>query len=306
MSVALLFPGQGSASAAMGLSLAERFVPARELLALAGEVSGVNATRLLARGGRDLDRTEVLQPLLAAVCLGAWDALRSAGLRPDFVAGHSLGELGAAVVAGALDAREAIRLAALRGRLMGEAASLKPGGMLALKTGAWREVLAALRRGRRSGWIELAARNAPDEWVLSGAPAALTAAAAGMAAEKLRVAGPWHSRAMRPAAEALERALRAKCARRSGPTWVVNRTARPLGEAGDPAAILAGQLTRPARWTGTLGYLARQGVADFVTAGPGKILRALLRRTLGAEVRVHGTEDFADFSRTVEALCPPK
>jgi malonyl CoA-acyl carrier protein transacylase len=125
-----------------------------------------------------------------------------------------------------------------------------------------------------------------------------------MSAEKLRVAGPWHTRAMLPAASALERALRAKCARPNGPTWVVNRTGRPLGEAGDPAAVLAGQFTHPVRWTGTLGYLARQGVADYVTAGPGKILRALLRRTLGAEVRVYGTEDFEDFSRTVEALCP--
>jgi len=305
VTVAVLFPGQGAASAAMGLALAERFDPARQLLALAGEAAGVDALRLLARGGRALDRTEVLQPVLTAVCLGAWEALKSAGLRPRFVAGHSLGELGAAVAAGALEAPEAIRLAAVRGRLMGEAAAREPGGMLALQTGDWRQVAAALRRGRRAGWIGLAARNAPDEWVLSGAPLALAAAAAGVPGERLRVAGAWHSRAMDPAVDPLERALRERCRRPSAATMVVNRTGRPLGERDELPAILAAQLTHPVRWTATLGYLVGEGVADWVTAGPGKIVRALLRRTAGASARVHGTEDFADFSRTVEALCPP-
>jgi [acyl-carrier-protein] S-malonyltransferase len=300
--VAFLFPGQGMEVPRMGLELARGHGPAGDLLDLASRVTGQDARRLLRRGGGALGRTEVLQPLLTAVSLGALRALSARGVRPDLVAGHSLGELAAWAAAGGISHEDAVSLAATRGRLMARQAALHPGGMAALRCGA-EQVPAALERGRRRGALDLAAHNAPDEWVFSGDRPALRALAAAWPARPLQVSGPWHGRAMAGAADELRRAA-AELAREQGAARLV---CNDSGQEADPRQmpeLLAGQLVRPVLWAASLATLVAAGVRDFVTLGPGRVLRGLARKNLGLSVRVHSTEDAAGLDHTAKSVGP--
>lgn len=294
-----LFPGQGMERPRMGLALAEEFPAARALLQLAGEEAQVDAFRLLRRGGPDLQRTAVLQPLLTAVSLGVALALRQAGHAPDAVAGHSLGEIAAWSAAGGVPPEDAVRLAGARGRCMQEAARTRSGAMLAILADE-----SALDEARRAaaavGTVDLAAHNAPEEWVLTGTRSALEAAARVAPSKWLDVSGPWHSRLMAGAETALAIAL----ARVPRPPlrcelWC-NRTGRPAASDALPT-LIAEQLTHPVRWAETLAGLAGPHTR-FVTVGPGRVLRGLLRKNLGDGPIVLTTEHPEDLQRTVTAL----
>jgi [acyl-carrier-protein] S-malonyltransferase len=297
--VLALFPGQGAEEPRMGVALAEAFPPARALLALAGEEAGVEPLPLLARGGAALARTEVLQPLLVAVALGAWKAAAAAGVSTPLVAGHSLGELAAWCAAGGIGAEDAVRLAARRGRLMADAAARSAGGMVAYADEAAAE--AALAAGRPHGAIGLAARNAPDEWVVSGPEAALAAALRAVpGGRRLRVAGAWHSLAMAGAVDPFREAARAAATGRSDATFLSGVTGAPAGAVHVPE-LLADALVAPVRFAELLAGAAARGVTDAVVLGPSKVMRGLVRRALGA-VRIHLVCDAADAARVAEAL----
>ncbi len=273
----------------MGLDLARRYEPAADLLRQAGDAAGVDLLRLLARGGRDLQRTDVLQPALTAVSLGAYLWLRTEGVSPALVAGHSLGEVAAWAATGAIGPADAVDLAATRGRLMAREARRNPGGMLALPDPDTGGVERALSLGRRHGTVDLAAHNAPNEWVLAGDPAALRAVAARTQARLLPVSGAWHGRAMAGALDDLRRAVDALPVGEAAASMVCNAT----GAVEPPAKIprlLAGQLTAPVQWARTMETLKREGVTDLVTVGPGKVLRGLVRKNLGTSVGVHTAE----------------
>ncbi len=323
--LALLFPGQGAEVPRMGLELAEQSDQARALLELTAELTGVDLFRVLRRGGRDLARTEVLQPALTAVCLGVYLELTAAGLSLDLVAGHSLGEIAALVAAGAFGPRKAVVLAARRGALMAREAARHPGGMVALQAGTQSEVMKALDAA--PGNLELAAHNAPDEWVVTGDMAELNRVIGHWGGKKLRVAGPWHASAMRGAVapfreavmavyrsvaggegtpEALERRVEDDPAGEQGPRdaarWVCNRTGAIVRDRRAIPDLLAGQLVHPVRWAETMATLRAAGVTDVITVGPGRTLRALVRRNVGTAMRVHMTEDPDDLAFTKKAL----
>jgi [acyl-carrier-protein] S-malonyltransferase len=282
----------------MGLSVADASPAARGLLELASELTGEDLPRLLRRGGRALQRTEVLQPCLTAVALGAVEALLAAGVRPEIVAGHSLGEVAAGVAAGCLAPPAAVKLARLRGMLMAREAARSPGGMLALLEIDQAAVEGALARHS----VDLAAHNAPGEWVVSGALHELRELARDLPARLLPVSGAWHGRAMAGVVPELEKALSAVCPETTGAVRVI------CNATGEEVAVehflsqLAAQLTRPVLWAGTMTTLATAGVTDVVTVGPGHVLRGLLRKNLDQAIRVHTTEDARDLARTAEIL----
>jgi [acyl-carrier-protein] S-malonyltransferase len=294
----------------MGLRLAEQDPDARALLEHAGRLAGVDPFRLLSRGGPDLGRTEVLQPLLTAVSLAALAALRRAvapATDPVLVAGHSLGELAAWAATGAVGVEEAVTLAAERGRLMAREAALHPGGMVAL-TGTRDRVERALEVARGLGAVELAAHNAPLEWTVSGERRALVWLEARCGARRISTSGPWHSSAMANAeAELRSRLEHAGPGVRGGANgrpparFVSNRTGEETPPEAVPAAI-AGQLTRPVLWSGSLATLARAGATDFVCLGPSRVLGALVRRNLGERARAHAIEEPGHIDRLCEEL----
>ena len=284
MKQAFLFPGQGSEVPGMGGALLERPGPVRDLLSRASKALGFDLAAAIARGAPSLARTEVSQPALAAVCIGSSLELAAGGVRPDAVCGHSVGELAAFCVAGCLEPEEAIDCAIDRGRLMGAAARRSPGGMCAVRV---RE--AELPTVLAAADVELAAHNAPEEWVVTGGRAALAAVAARFPTVPLRVAGPWHSRAMAGAEAAFRERLRRVCWQRPRIPLAANATGAWVAHE-DLADLLAGQLTHPVRWAGTLDTLARAGVTTWRVIGPARVLRGLCRANLGASARVIASE----------------
>ncbi len=226
----------------------------------ASRVTGVDVGRAIERGGRALARTEVLQPALVAVGLAAAEGRAFA-----WVGGHSLGELTAACWAADLPPREALALAALRGRRMAELAAAHPGGMVAVDEAA--------AEGPPPG-LEVAAINAPGEVVLTGPEDAL----AGVRGRRLRTAGPWHSAALRPMIEELRDAVRDALRGRRLRARVVS--AAEVGEvpAERLADVLAESVARPVRWLPLVGWLEARGVRRAHLVEPARTTRALLRR----------------------------
>jgi [acyl-carrier-protein] S-malonyltransferase len=293
VTTAFLFAGQGVDPPWIARDVLER-PAARPLLDAASHAAGADVVRLLARGGRELADPAILQPALVAACLCVAAELAAAGVVPALVCGHSLGELAAWAASGCVAAGDAIAAAAVRGRLMARQARLCPGGMVAVRGGA-AELARALAAGRARGAIALAAENAPDEHVVSGSEPALAAVLAAGPAARLPVAGAWHSPAMAGAVDELRHALAAVPGRPPHAVLVCNRTGAPAAPP-DLPALLAGQLVHPVRWVTALGALRALGATRYLVVGPGKLVRALVRRTLG-DVKIEVVDSMRDIAR---------
>lgn len=288
--VAFLFPGQGARNVLGAVTFARATPGGAALLRRAEAAVGLDAHGLAAFAGRALERTEVLQPVLTAVSLAVHAQLREAGLVPAVVLGHSLGELAAWAAAGTFSDEEAVDLAARRGALMAAAAAEAPGRLVALPS-----LEAARAALARSPALDLAAVNAPDEVVVCGPTEAL----ASLGGRVVPVSGPWHGRAMRSVVAPFRAALEATSPRVPRVSLVQNADG---ARAGPSPLGLAEQLAQPVQFVAALQTVAALGVDTLVTVGPGLVLRGLVRRVLGASVRVLTTEDGADLSRTVQAL----
>lgn len=265
---AVLFPGQGSQTPTMRDDV-ERWRP--DLLELACDAVGADPFEHVSEG------TRFAQPAIFCASLAGWERLGRPAV--DAVAGHSLGEVAALVAAGSLSAQDGLRLVALRGRLMDEAAEQTgDGGMLAvLKGGPGQAEAIASRHG-----VAVANDNAPGQVVLSGSVDALeraevTAKELGLRAIRLAVAGAFHSPAMAPAVPAFRAALADVDFRPAQIAVVSCITAQPLA---DPREQLLAGLTQPVRWRETALALHAMGIRRFVETGPGKVLAGLVGRTL--------------------------
>jgi len=296
MKLAFVFPGQGMQEPGMSAMLM-RGTPERTYLERA---VGSDVSRALERGGPQLERTDVLQPTLVAASLAVASQLSHAGVHPHIVAGHSVGEIAALAVAGGISSEEAVDVAATRGRLMAREAGAHPGGMLALLQATEESAHAALALGSRLGTVDLAAVNAPDQWVLSGETRPLEAIAAQFSSYRLPVAGAWHSKLMAGALPELLRGFQGLAIRPLRASLLLNRDGRPAVDVSTLPEILAGQLVRPVYWARTLATLHDLEVTDIVTVGPGRVLRGLIRKSLGDRVRIHMTE--GDLGRTIDGL----
>ncbi len=286
MTDAILFPGQGSEAPGMGGAALTREGPVRRLLQRASAAVGLDLVEVIQRGAPALAQTEFGQPALLAVSIGLGLELQASGVKPEALAGHSVGELAALTLAGCLEPEEAIDCVIERSRLMAEAARATPGGMLALRVESEAEAMRALKLGAEAGLVELAARNSPSEWVLTGTKPALAAVAAKFQSVPLAVAGPWHSQLMAPAQEVWGRSLAKLSWRRPQIPVVSNTTGKWLEPGADLAELLAGQLTRPVQWSQTLQTMKEAGVTAWHCVGPGRVLRGLCRKNLGTEVAV--------------------
>jgi [acyl-carrier-protein] S-malonyltransferase len=213
-----------------------------------------------------------------------------------------LGEIAAWSAVGAVEPEQAIDLAAARARLMAREAARFPGGMLALVDQSESTVEDALRLGCDHGAISLAARNAPGDWVLSGEKPALGAVAARYRSVPVATEGAWHSRAMEGAVEELEHVLTVpqKACRSCG--LVDGATGKIAEQQEEIPHLFARHLVEPIDWIAVMSTLRSRGVRRFVTVGPGKVMRALVRKNLGAEVDVLSTETPRDLEQTIGDL----
>lgn len=308
--IAFLFPGQGSQSVGMGQDLFRAEPAARALLDAASQAAGEDLETLVLRGPFDtLSRTRVLQPAITAVNLACLDWLLAHGVRPWAVAGHSLGEYAALAAANVIPAADAVRLAAVRGRAMDDAATANPGTMVAvvgLDAGAVVAAMADLMPRAEGGVANL---NGPDQVVVSGTTAAMDRAVAhfealGARCVPLAVSGAWHSELMRPAEPVLRAALDGVALADPSCRLYVNVTGAPATTAGQVRDALIAQLAAPVRWVDTVCGLIADGVDRFVEVGPGKVLRGTLRRIWpdATAYEVHSAGDVAALQRVVDAL----
>ena len=288
---AFVFPGQGSQAVGMGKALADLFTQARDVFAEVDEALGQPLSTLMFEGPEaELTLTANAQPALMAVSLAALAVLRAeAGLDlardAAFVAGHSLGEYSALAAAGALPLAATARLLRLRGEAMQKAVPVGAGAMAAL-LGSEPDAAAAIAAEAATATevCQVANDNGGGQVVVSGARAAVERAieiAKGRGIKRailLPVSAPFHCMMMQPAAEAMAAALAEAPLRAPVVPLVANVTARPVT---DPVAIrdlLVAQVTGTVRWRECMGFMAAQGVMQFVECGAGRVLSGLVKR----------------------------
>jgi [acyl-carrier-protein] S-malonyltransferase len=292
MSLAFVFPGQGSQSVGMGADLAEAFAAAREVFQEIDEALGQNLSKLMREGPEDqLTLTENAQPALMAVSLAVTRTLeKEFGVGVDraaFVAGHSLGEYSALAAAGSLTLSDAARLLKLRGQAMQRAVPVGAGAMASL-IGKQTDVAlaeAAAAAGAEVGVCVVANDNNMGNVVISGAKAAVDRAIEkaeelGARAIRLNVSAPFHCPLMQPAADEMAEALAATTLISPRAPLVANVTARPVTDAETIRRQLVEQVTGRVRWRETMDWMAGEGgVTRFAEAGAGKVLSGMIKRS---------------------------
>ena len=291
MSLAFLFPGQGSQVVGMGAELADAFATAREVFAEVDEALSQHLFRLMREGPEaELTLTENAQPALMAVSLAVIRTLEQefgVGIeRAAFVAGHSLGEYSALAAVRAIKLSDTARLLKLRGQAMQRAAPVGEGAMASL-IGPKTDVAlaeAAAAAGAELGVCVVANDNNQGNVVISGAKAAVDRAIEkakelGARAIPLNVSAPFHCPLMRPAADEMAEALAGASILPPKTPLVANVTARPTLDPEQIRRLLVEQVTGRVRWRESMTWLAGEGgVTRFAEAGAGKVLTGMAKR----------------------------
>ncbi len=282
--LALLFPGQGSQYAGMGKLLADEYEEARQVFEEADSGLGFPLSRLCFEGPEEeLKRTENTQPALLTVSIAAYRVLEKHGIRPVFVAGHSLGEYSALVAAGSLEFKDAVALVRKRGQYMQEAVPAGVGAMAALLKLPEVKLQPVLDEAAQGEVVNAANLNSPDQVVIAGHAKAverameLAKAAGAKRAILLQVSAPFHCSLMRPAQQRLKADLDSTGFKDLQFPLINNWQARVITTAGDAREGLYQQVPNSVRWTDSVRALSRRGVKRFIEVGPGTVLLGLCR-----------------------------
>ena len=291
--IAFVFPGQGAQTVGMGKDAFEGVAASRRVFEQADASLGFSLTKTIFDGPEeDLKKTANTQPALLTTSIAYYEAFRSKGIQPDFVAGHSLGEYSALVVAGVLSFEDAVRTVRLRGQYMEEAV---PGGLgaMAAVLGAERGALAELCNtiSTEVGTVELANVNCPGQIVVSGSKEGVTAVvergkeAGAKRVIPLEVSGPFHSSLMKPASDKLAVTLASLSMQEAQVPVVANVTAQPVTDASQIRKLLTEQVYSPVLWEDSVAWLVEQGVDTFIEIGSGTVLAGLIKK-IDKNVRV--------------------
>jgi [acyl-carrier-protein] S-malonyltransferase len=283
---AFVFPGQGAQAVGMGRDAYESNSKAKAIFEEADAVLGFQLSDIIFNGPEEaLKQTANTQPALLTVSAALLELLADSGLKPDYVAGHSLGEYSALVAAGVISFRDAVATVRARGEYMEQAVPGGQGAMAAV-LGAEREALGELCQAvsAEGNVVELANVNSPGQIVVSGSAAgvqSIVARGKEIGAKRvipLEVSGPFHSSLMKPAAERLGETLAKVELNDAKVPLIANVTAREAVQGEEIRRLLVEQVYSPVLWEDSVRYLIQQGVDTFVEIGSGSVLAGLIKK----------------------------
>ncbi|MNM63514.1 Malonyl CoA-acyl carrier protein transacylase [compost metagenome] len=282
---------------------------ARARFEKADEQLGFSLSGLIFEGpDTELKQTANTQPALLTTSVALYEAFTAKGFKPDYVAGHSLGEYSALTAAGVLSFEDAVKLVRARGEYMEQAVPGGQGAMAAV-LGGEREALAQLCEDITAGGalVELANVNCPGQIVVSGSQEGVNLVVervkeiGAKRAIPLEVSGPFHSSLMKTAAERLGDRLSAASSRDAEVPVVANVTARPVQNGAEIKDLLVRQVYSPVLWEDSVGWLLSQGVDTFVEIGPGSVLTGLIKK-IDKSVRLFNVSSLESLEQTAAAL----
>ncbi|OOF81872.1 [acyl-carrier-protein] S-malonyltransferase [Rodentibacter ratti] len=306
----MVFPGQGSQSVGMLAELATEYPIVIETFKQASDILGYDLWQLVQQGpAEELNKTWKTQPALLAASVAIYRVWQEKypHLKPEVMAGHSLGEYSALVCSGALDFQDAIKLVELRGKLMQQAVPEGTGAMYAIIGLDNEAIINACKQAEEGEVVSAVNFNSPGQVVIAGAKAAVERAAAlckeagAKRALPLAVSVPSHCALMKPAADQLSVTLETIAVNEPKVAVINNVDVATESEATTIRAALIHQLYSPVRWTETVEKMAQDGVQVLVEIGPGKVLNGLTKRIVG-ELQAVSVNDLASLNSVEEFL----
>ncbi|SRR5258708_6605137 len=306
--IAFLFPGQGSQAVGMGKELAEKYPVARETFDEADEALRYKLSQLCFEGPEEkLRLTEITQPAILTTSIAALRVLRTKGVNPRFVAGHSLGEYSAHIAAGAMSFPDAVRTVRNRGKYMQEAVPVGVGAMAAILGMDLGKVTAVCTDAAQGEVCEPANINSEEQIVISGHAAAVERAIK-LASERgakraimLSVSAPFHCSLMKPAQDRLATDLQSLGIQKPAIPVVCNVDAELVEDAERARDTLVRQVTGAVKWDSSMRLLIAKGIQTLVEVGPGKVLCGLMRQ-IDRSKACANVGDEASLVKTLEQL----